>query len=601
MNIFINTENKDRVLSLVIQQILKEINQAIKSLKWNYNIQDSDLDCPIEKEMGDFSLPCFKLAKELKRTPDFVAKLLSEKINPTEFVSSVKCLGGYLNFYVNKIKITPLVLNQIIKEKEKYGNSKLGKKEKIMIEFSSPNTSKPLHLGHVRNIVIGWSVSRLLETIGFKTIKTSLLNDRGIHICKVILSYKKWAENKKPTIKSDHFIGNYYVLFEKKLKENPDIQKELLETLNKLEKEEVLIFNLWEKINQWAKKDPSTFTLWKKINQWAEKGFKETYLKLGVSFDKVYRESKIYKKGKKIILDGLEKGIFKKDKDGAIIAKLEKYGLPDKVLLRSDGTSIYITQDIYLAILKFKEYKLKKSIYCVGNEQELYLKQLFKILEMLGYDWSKNCYHLNYGMVFLPEGKMKSREGKVVEADKLISDLKNLAQEEILKRNSNISEKKLSDRSLKVAISALKYYLLEINPSKNIYFNPKKSVSFNGRTGPYIQYSYARICSILKKAGRLSFHNINYSCLKNEGELELIMFLSKFPSVIEKSALNYNPAILAQYLYHLSEIFNSFYENFSVLEADKETKNARLLLINSTKIVFKKGLNLLGIDVLEKM
>ena len=481
-------------------------------------------------------------------------------------------------------KATPIILNKIIKEKKKYGDSDIGQKKKIMVEFSSPNTNKPLHLGHLRNIVIGWSVAQLLEAVGFKVIKASLLNDRGIHICKGMVAYKEWGDNKKPTIKPDHFVGKYYVLFEKEVKKNPNLQKELLKLLDKLEK-----------------KSTSTIVLWKRLNKWAENGFKETYSNLGVLFDKVYRESEIYKKGERVILRGFEKGIFKKDKNGAVIADLEKYGLPNKVLLRANGTAIYITQDIYLAVLKFKEYRLKKSIYCVGNEQDLYLKQLFKILELLGYYWAKDCYHLSHGMVFLPEGKMKSREGKVVEADDLILKLKVFASEEILKRRLNIQKTQLSKRSLEIALGALKYYLLQVEPSKNVYFEPQKSISFIGRTGPYVQYAHARICSILRKAKHLSFSKIDYSCLNSKEEKELVILLAKFPLVIKKSALNYNPAFLAQYLYQLAEKFNLFYENSPVLKTNEKIKKARLLLISCIKIVINKGLNLLGIATPEKM
>jgi len=580
----IEGKNNDQLLAFIIQKIVEQINKAICSLNWDYKIQDSDLAYPPEPEMGDLAFLCFRLSKQLKKPANIIAEELRKKINLTDLISSVKNVNGYLNFYINTNKFIPLVLNQIIREGKKYGNSDIGRKKKIMIEFSSPNTNKPLHLGHLRNIVIGWSVAQLLDAVGFKVIKTSLLNDRGIHICKGMLAYKKWGNGEKPTIKPDHFVGKYYVLFEKKAKENPHLQKELLKLLNKLEK-----------------KSRSTILLWKKLNKWAEKGFKETYSVLDVTFDKTYRESEIYEKGKKVILRGLKKGIFKKDKNGAIIADLEKYGLPKKALLRADGTAIYVTQDIYLAILKFKEYKLEKSIYCVGNEQDLYLRQLFKILELLGYSWAKDCYHLSHGMVFLPEGKMKSREGKVVEADELILKLKTLVCREILARNPNIQKTELSKKCLEIALGALKYYLLQVEPSKNVYFDPQKSVSLVGKTGPYIQYAYARICSILRKAGSLSFSKIDYSCLNSKEEKELSILLAKFPLVVKKSAFDYNPAFLAQYFFELAEKFNLFYENFPVLPTDEKTKKARLLLISCTKIVLNKGLNLLGITTPDKM
>lgn len=582
-----NKKNKSSVFLLrVISQIVIQINDAFKTLGWNYQITDNDLEFNSDTEKGDVVFPCFFLAKKLKISPNDIAKKLEESIQSKNLVLSIRNINGYLNFYLDKQEVSSFVLEQILKEKSRYGAINIGRKKKVMIEFSSPNTNKPLHLGHLRNIVLGWSVSKILEFLNFKVIKASLLNDRGIHICKSMLAYKKWGNDKKPDIKSDHFVGDYYVLFEKKNKSGDELDKELSNLLIKLEK-----------------KDPSTISLWKKMNKWAEDGFKETYSKLKVDFDKVYKESKIYEKGKEIVLKKYQEGIFDKNKDGAIFANLENFNLPNKVVLRSDSTAIYITQDIYLTLLKFKEYNLEKSIYCVGKEQELYLKQLFKILDLLNYSYADKCFHLSHGMVFLPEGKMKSREGKVVDADNLIFELESFALKEILKRDSNFSEKTLKEVSENISISALKYYLLRSAPTKDIYFNPKKSLSFIGETGPYIQYSYVRICSILKKSKGTNLKGFNHSSLSlgNKEESDLIMSLAEFPLIIKKAGLSYNPSILAHYLYKLADKSNSYYEKFPILKEDKNVRESRLILIECIKIVLENGLGLLGIPVIKKM
>ena len=578
--------NSSKFLSTAVDQVVDQLNNSFKSLGWKYKINSNDLEFISDTEKGDIAFPCFILSKKIKKAPNIIANELQETIYPNKLISSIENINGYLNFYLDKNKAFSSILEQILKEGEKYGSTNIGAKKKIMIEFSSPNTNKPLHLGHLRNIVVGWSVSKMLEFLNFRVIKATLLNDRGIHICKSMLAYDMWGNNKNPDIKADHFVGNYYVLFEKKSKENAELSKDLLTLLSKLEKN-----------------DPSIVSLWRKMNKWAESGFKETYLKLGVEFDKVYKESKIYKRGKEIVIKKFEEGVFEKDKNGAIFANLESFGLPNKVLLRSDGTSIYITQDIYLSILKFKEYDLEKSIYCVGKEQELYLMQLFKTLELIGYSFSDKCYHLSHGMVFLPEGKMKSREGKVVDADNLISELEDLASKEIFKRDFNVSKKKLKEISSGVGLAALKYYLLRSAPTKDIYFNPKESISFIGETGPYIQYSYARICSILKKAKESQSKKTNYSFLSldNKEELDLVIFLAKFPSILEKAALNYNPSSLTQYLYKLADKSNSYYEKFPILKERKEVREARLILVKCIKTVLANGLNLLGIPVIEEM
>ncbi|MBW2994787.1 arginine--tRNA ligase, partial [Candidatus Woesearchaeota archaeon] len=375
------------------------------------------LEIPPDLSLGDYAFPCFFLAKEKKEPPVKIAKELASKIKPTELIKKIEAKGAYLNFFIDKAAFAKHVLTE---------KPEISKQEgKIMIEFSQPNTNKPQHLGHIRNDLLGMSISNILQWVGYKVIKANLINDRGIHICKSMLAYQKWGNNQEPDIKGDHFVGRFYVMFAQKAKENPELEKEAQELLKK-----------------WEAGDKETLQLWKKMNEWCITGFEQTYKDLGVEFDTVYRENEIYKEGKKIILDALEKGIFKKEKNGAVIAELEP-DLPNKVLLRADGTSLYITQDINLAIKKLKDYKLDKSIYVVGSEQNLYFRQLCAILDLLGYPGVEKCHHLSYGMVYLPEGKMKSREGTVVDADYLIKEFTDFEREEIKKRYKYITSEEL--------------------------------------------------------------------------------------------------------------------------------------------------------------
>ncbi len=424
-------------------------------------------------------------------------------------------------------------------------------------------------------------VTRFLETQGDTIKRVNLNNDRGIHVCKSMLAYKKWGNNKEPNKKSDHFIGDFYVMFSKKLKDNPELEQEAQEMLRK-----------------WESKDPETISLWKKMNKWAFQGFKETYKKFGIKFDKEYYESKTYSKGKQIIQENEKKGLFTKDETGATIIDLgEKLG--NKVLLRSDGTTVYITQDLYLAQLKHDDFKYHKSIYVVGNEQNYHFEVLFKILKILKYPFADNCYHLSYGMVNLPEGKMKSREGTVVDADDLMDNLQELALKEIQERD--IAKTKQDKLAKNISLSALKYYLLKYSAHKDFTFNPKDSVSFEGDTGPYIQYTYVRANKILKRM-RLNQKNIAYNKLVLPQELNLIKKLADFPMIIEKSAKQLSPHIIAEYTYQLASLFNQFYEHCPVIkEPNVYTLHTRLNVVQAYTKVVKKALNLLGIEVVNEM
>jgi arginyl-tRNA synthetase len=457
------------------------------------------------------------------------------------------------------------------------------KSKRIVIEYPSPNTNKPLHLGHIRNMLIGSSTSNLLEYMGQKVFQVNLNNDRGIHICKSMLAYKRLGNGRDPDKKPDHFVGDFYVKY------------------NELEEEdESVIEEAQDLLKKWEEKDPETRALWKKMNEWALKGFEETYKKFGIEFDKQYFESDYYWKGKKLIMEGLEKDIFEETEDGAVVAPLSEVSdLPDKVLLRSDGTSIYITQDVYLASLKKKDFQYDISIYVVGNEQDLYFKQLFKVLEMLGFEEEK--YHLSYGMIALPGGKMKSREGNVVDADDLVEEIQSLAYEEVDKRYNELSEGEKKERAKIIGMGALRFFILKISPKTDFVFNPQESISFEGETGPYVQYVYARIESIIEKSQEPLTDEVDPSFFQDENEQALIQQLNYFPEVVNEAAENYDIHLIPQYLLNLCQTFNSFYTACPVIQEDKELEQARLLLIKCVQLVIKKGLNLMDIQVLKEM
>ena len=557
----------------------------IKLLKKEAKLDEINLEIPPSSELGDYAFPCFTLSKKHKKNPNETAKELSQKIKTDNIIKEVKAVGPYLNFFINKEKLFKDILKKIFKENDNYGIQPKTNKT-ILVEYLGPNTNKPLHLGHVRNIALGYSLCKLLKANGHKVFPVNINNDRGIHICKSMLAYKKWGKNDSPSeskLKSDHFVGKYYVMFSKKAKENPKLEEEAKEILEK-----------------WEKGDKETIELWKKMNKWALDGFKETYKKFDIKFKKEYFESNTYKKGKDIILDGLKKGLFKED-DGAIFVDLNKQGYGNKVLLRADGTSVYITQDIYLAKVRYDDFKYDKLIYVVATEQIYHFKVLFEVLKILKFPFEDKCYHFAYGMVNLTTGKMKSREGSVVDADDLVDNMIQLSLKETKSRNKNLDKKEIQKRSEKIAMGAIRFYILKYDPVKDFLFDPKESISFEGETGPYLQYTYARINSILKKYNKKIDDKVDSSLLKEKEELEIIKMLGNFNDVVKTSGNNYKIHILARYLLDLAQSFNNFYHSYPVLKADEELKKARLLLISCVKQVIKNGLNLLGIDVLERM
>lgn len=560
---------KDK-LSILLQKVANLKKEEISNL----------IEIPPNPKLGDYAFPCFTLSKKLKQSPNEIAKSLSKKIKPSKEIERIQSIGPYINFVLNPTTLAKSTITQIKKQKEKYGSSNL--KERVIIEYISPNTNKPLHVGHVRNIVLGQAVANLLKFSGNNVKMLNIYNDRGTHICKSMVAYEKFGKNQSPEktgMKSDHFVGDFYVKFNQKAKEDPSFETEATICLQK-----------------WEKGDKKTIELWKKMNSWALKGFKKTYKKFDVKIDKDYYESKIYKEGKKLILEAFKKGLVIEKEEGAIIADLTKQGLGEKVLLRSDGTSIYITQDLYLAILRKKEFNFDKAFYVVANEQDYHFNVLFTLLEILGHKWAKNLHHLSYGMVNLESGKMKSREGNVIDADDLIEEMEGLAIKELESRYSNLSEKEKKSRAKSIAISAIRYYFLKIEKSRDLLFKPKESLSFEGNTGPYLLYTYARAKSILRKSnhkGPLNFKSIS------DKEKELISQLANFPEIVKQAYNRTAPNLIANYAYQLSQKFNEFYHAEKVIGSKEE--QFKLSLVDSFSQVLKNSLSLLGIKTLEKM
>ncbi len=565
----------------LVVQILKKALKEYK-VKIDDNKIASLIELPPSQELGDYSFPCFFLYPILKLDPHEIALELRENIgepNATDF-EDIQVDGAYVNFFINRKSLARQAVWDVITWKKNFGSSKIGKKNKTMIEFLSPNTNKPLHLGHLRNMAIGESISRILEFNGEQVIRANLYNDRGIHISKSMLAYQKWGREvtpEKKKIKPDHFVGDFYTMFEKK-------------KTKELEEEARILLQKWEA------GDKNTLFLWKLMNDWALEGFQETYKTFGIKHNVNFFESKIYKQGRQLILDGIKRGFFQKTQGGEIKLDLKKEGLGEKILLRNDGTSLYIVQDIALAQMKFKDYKINKSFYVVGHEQEYHFKVLFTILKKLGFK-NKEMKHISYGMINLPHGKMKSRQGDVVDADDLIDSVSALAEKELKKKSkTNLNKPELKKRSLAIALAAIKYFLLKIDIKKSMLFNPKESVSLEGDTGPYIIYTYARASSIIRKSGDVSkFEIVDLT----DNEINLAKKLSQFPETVTSAYKNLNPAVIANYAYQLAQVFNEFYQTTKVIDSEEET--FRLALVESTRQVLKNSLGLLGIDTIEEM
>lgn len=568
---------------------------------------------------GNLTLVVFPFLKISKQKPEDTAKAIGELlVRDCPAVASFNVVKGFLNLNIAKEAWVDL-LNDIHAD-EKFGEKPVTEDSPlVMIEYSSPNTNKPLHLGHVRNNLLGWSLAQIMEANGNKVVKTNIVNDRGIHICKSMLAWQKWGNGETPESsgkKGDHLIGDYYVAFDKhyraelaalksKYMADEGLDEETAE--NKAKEESALMKEARAMLVKWEQGDKEVRTLWKKMNSWVYAGFDETYKALGVGFDKIYYESDTYLEGKAKVEDGLNRGLFFRKDDNSVWADLTKEGLDQKLLLRSDGTSVYMTQDIGTAEMRFKDFPIDKMIYVVGNEQNYHFQVLSILLDRLGFKWGKELVHFSYGMVELPNGKMKSREGTVVDADELIAEMIADARKtsDELGKFDDMSEQEKQDIARIVGLGALKYFILKVDARKNMLFNPEESIDFNGNTGPFIQYTYARIRSIMRKAeaeGIKLPQQLSTNAPLNDKEIALIQKLNDYRAVVEQAGTDYSPSGIANYCYELTKDFNQFYHDYSILNANsEEEKTARLVLAANVAKTIKNAMQLLGIEVPERM
>ena len=598
------------------------INAALAAVKELYGQEVPEKMVQLQKTKkefeGNLTLVVFPFLKISRKKPDETAREIGEYIKQNcEAIADFNAVGGFLNLIIDK-KAWLGLLNEM-NQNEKFGEKPVTEASPlVMIEYSSPNTNKPLHLGHVRNNLLGWSLAQIMEANGNKVVKTNIVNDRGIHICKSMLAWLKYGNGETPETsgkKGDHLIGDYYVAFDKHYREEVKTLKAQYmaegmdeEAAEKKAKEESpLIKEAHEMLVKWEQNDPEVRALWKKMNDWVYAGFDETYKALGVGFDKIYYESNTYLVGKKKVEEGLAKGLFFRKDDNSVWADLTGEGLDQKLLLRSDGTSVYMTQDIGTAEMRFNDFPIDKMIYVVGNEQNYHFQVLSILLDRLGFKWGKELVHFSYGMVELPNGKMKSREGTVVDADDLIAamigDAKQTSEE--LGKFKDMTEEERNEIARIVGMGALKYFILKVDARKNMLFNPEESIDFNGNTGPFIQYTYARIRSILRKAqaeGIAIPAQLGENMPLNEKEIELIQKLNEFGAAVEQAGKDYSPSGIANYCYELTKAFNQFYHDYSILGADTEDeKIVRLVLAQNVGKTLKNGMALLGIEVPERM
>ena len=568
---------------------------------------------------GNLTLVTFPLLKTSRKSPETTAQEIGEYLKANcKAIADFNVVKGFLNLVIAPAAWRGL-LNDIHAD-EKFGEQQVTADSPLaMVEYSSPNTNKPLHLGHVRNNLLGWSLSKIMEANGYKVVKTNIVNDRGIHICKSMLAWQKWGNGITPEQagkKGDHLIGDFYVLFDKHYRaEVAELTAKFREEgLNdeaakaKAEQESPLMKEAHEMLVKWEANDPEVRALWEKMNSWVYAGFDETYKALGVGFDKIYYESNTYLEGKKKVEEGLAKGLFVRKDDNSVWADLTNEGLDQKILLRSDGTSVYMTQDIGTAEMRFKDYPIDKMIYVVGNEQNYHFQVLSILLDRLGFKWGKDLVHFSYGMVELPNGKMKSREGTVVDADDLIASMIQNARalsEDKVNKLEDITEAEKNEIARIVGLGALKYFILKVDARKNMLFNPEESIDFNGNTGPFIQYTYARIRSILRKAAAQGIAiptAVADNAPLNEKEIALIQKMNDFGAAVAQAGVDYSPSGIANYCYELTKEFNQFYHDYSILNADTEDeKTTRLVLAQNVAKVIKNGMELLGIEVPERM
>lgn len=581
------------------QHIQNSISEILKN---NYQIENLALEVQQNKTdfEGDFTVVIFPLVKLAKKSPDVLGNELGDELKKQGAIENFNVVKGFLNLSINNEAFV-----QNFKEIKAHFDVKENKNQTVMVEYSSPNTNKPLHLGHIRNNLLGFSVAQILKEAGYNVVKTQIINDRGIHICKSMLAWEKFGKGETPEttgIKGDKLVGNYYVEFDKNYKVQISELKEQGLDEEAAKKQAPIILEAQKMLLDWEQNKPQVRELWEKMNSWVYKGFNETYKRLGVDFDQVQYESNTYILGKDIIEDGLAKGVFFKKEDNSVWIDLTEDGLDQKLVLRGDGTSVYMTQDLGTAVERFKQNDIQKLIYTVGNEQDYHFQVLFLILKKLGYDWANQLYHLSYGMVELPEGKMKSREGTVVDADDLMQEMYVTAKEksEELGKLEGLSDEEKEKSYEIVGLGALKYFMLKVDPKKKMLFNPAESIDFNGNTGPFIQYTYARIQSLLNRANFVEADFGSYQ--PNASEKELIMQLSNFKEVVEKAAETLSPAQVANYVYDLVKTYNSFYQNNPVMTLeDENAKQFKLQISDLTSKTIKKSLNLLGINVVNRM
>ncbi|WP_301041893.1 arginine--tRNA ligase [uncultured Duncaniella sp.] len=593
-----------------IDSIISEaVSRAVKELYATDTPADSIVPQATRKEFeGNVTVVVFPWVKAARKSPEAVGTEIGEwLVNNEPAVEKFNVVKGFLN-----LTIAPGFWNSVlahIADTPDYGmkaadeNSPL-----VMVEYSSPNTNKPLHLGHIRNNLLGFSLAEILKACGNRVVKTNIVNDRGIHICKSMLAWQKWGDGVTPESsgkKGDHLIGDFYVLFDKHFKAEVKSLMEQGMSEDEAKAESPLMKEAREMLVKWEQKDPEIRGLWQKMNEWVYAGFDETYKRMGVDFDKIYYESETYLEGKEKVLEGLDAGKMYRKEDGSVWADLTGDGLDHKLLLRSDGTSVYMTQDIGTAKLRVQDFPIDKMIYVVGNEQNYHFQVLSILLDRLGFKWGKDLVHFSYGMVELPEGKMKSREGTVVDADDLMDDMVSTARSVSaeLGKLDGLTDEETAAISEMVGLGALKYFLLKVDPRKNITFNPKESIDFNGNTGPFIQYTYARIRSVLRKAAEEGMQVEDHSAVTpGEREITLIQALADYPSVVAAAGQSYSPALIANYVYDLVKLYNQFYHDCSILkETDTAVRSLRLRLSSQTARVIESGMKLLGIRVPERM
>ena len=587
-----------------LEQILVQAVKNAVSQIFNATLESVELQ-PTRKDFeGDITVVVFPILRVVKGNPAFIGEQIGKYLTDNvPQIADFNVVKGFLNLVVSDSYY--LDFFESIRHDANFGR-KSAEGKAVMIEYSSPNTNKPLHLGHVRNNLLGYSVAEIIKASGKKVYKTQIINDRGIHICKSMLAWQKFGQGETPEstgLKGDKLVGNYYVKFDKEYKTQiAELQKQGISE-EQAKKEAPLLLEAQKMLQQWEAGDEEIVALWEKMNQWVYDGFEETYAALGVDFDKNYYESNTYLLGKEVVNDGLEKGVFYRKEDGSVWIDLTDEGLDEKIVLRADGTAVYMTQDIGTAIQRVEDYAINGMVYTVGNEQDYHFKVLFLILKKLGFEWANHLYHLSYGMVDLPSGKMKSREGTVVDADDLIEEMTTTAQEisEELGKLDGYSEDEKQELYKTIGLGALKYYILKVDPKKRILFNPEESVDFQGNTGPFIQYTYARIRSILRKADFNHATDLtNYKL--HEKERELVKLLQQYPEIIQQAAEQHSPALIANYTYDLVKEFNSFYQNVSILGAEvEEEKVFRVQLSEAVANTIQNGFNLLGIGVPERM